>query len=373
LSTLRRLKARVPRMPLVVAGCVPQADRNLPDLAGISVVGVQQIDNIVAAVEGTLQGSTISLLGKEHAPRLDLPKLRRNRLIEIIPISLGCLGACTYCKTKHSRGHLRSYLPEEILARVRRAIASGAAQIWITSEDSGAYGKDIGTDLPSLLRGIIAILPERVMLRIGMANPQHILEHLDAMADILNHPQVFSFIHLPVQSGSDRVLRAMKRGYTVAEFQRAVDTLTARVPGLLVATDIICGFPGETREDFCETLKLVERNAFPIINVSQFYPRPGTPAARMRRVPTEEVKRRSTELTRLFKAQRPYEPLVGTRQRVWICDVNEEKQMVGYTKSYALVFLPYDELLLGRSVAVRIIAASKHCMHAEIAGELQHP
>ena len=363
LSAVRAAKAK--GVPLVVAGCVPQADPHNKTLAGLSVIGVQQLESVVDIVERTLVGQSVRATDKSHVPSLALPKLRKNRLIEIIPISLGCLNACAYCKTKHARGHLRSYPLDEILARLRTAVAEGVAQVWLTSEDSGAYGRDIGASLPQLLDAILAELSPGVMLRVGMANPPYILEHLDAIACILNHRQVFSFVHLPAQSGSDSVLGAMKREYSVADFQLVVDDLRARVPGLTVATDIICGFPTETQDDFAMTLELVERNRFPILNISQFYPRPGTPAARMRLLPTQEVKRRSTELTRLFKSQRPYDALVGTEQEVWISTV-EDGQLVGHTKSYVLAFLPLDHALLGKKVRARITHAGKHFVRGEV-------
>jgi threonylcarbamoyladenosine tRNA methylthiotransferase CDKAL1 len=144
-------------------------------------------------------------------------------------------------------------------------------------------------DLPALLDALIAELPAdgRVRLRIGMTNPPFILQHLPAIAAALRHPLVFSYLHIPVQSGSDAVLKAMKREYTVEEFRRCADTLLELVPGLQLATDIICGFPGETDEAFEGTMALVRRYRFAHTHISQFYPRPGTPAARMAKVPSQ--------------------------------------------------------------------------------------
>jgi threonylcarbamoyladenosine tRNA methylthiotransferase CDKAL1 len=349
--------------PLVVAGCVPQADQRHAALAGLSIVGVQQIDKVVDVVEQTLQGRTVRLLDKAHKPSLDLPKLRRNKFVEIIPINSGCLGACTYCKTKHARGHLNSYTQEAIIGRAKTAIAEGVTELWLTSEDSGAYGLDMGTNIASLLKNLITSLPEHVMVRLGMTNPPYILEHVDAMVEILNHPRVYAFLHIPVQSGSNDVLDAMNREYTVEEFQRVVDHLRDRVPGLSFATDIICGFPTETITDFEKTLNLVKHNQFPVLNISQFYPRPGTPAARMKRIATEEVKRRSTELTHIFKEQRPYAVLLGTIQRVWVTEQTAE-YCIGRTKSYVQVLLPH--VTLGRAYEVEIIEVGKHFVRGKV-------
>ncbi len=108
-----------------------------------------------------------------------LPKIRKNPLIEIIPINTGCLNQCTYCKTKHARGELGSYPPEEIVARTIQSFQEGVCEIWLTSEDTGAYGRDIGSSLPELLRQLVQVIPDGCMLRLGMTNPPYILEHLE--------------------------------------------------------------------------------------------------------------------------------------------------------------------------------------------------
>jgi threonylcarbamoyladenosine tRNA methylthiotransferase CDKAL1 len=109
-----------------------------------------------------------------------------------------------------------------------------------------------------------------------MTNPPFILDHLDEIAKILSHPRVFSWLHVPVQSGSDKVLKRMNREYTSSEFMRVADFLKARIPEVIIATDIICGFPGESEEDFQDTMRMVQKYQFGIMNISQFYPRPGT-------------------------------------------------------------------------------------------------
>ncbi|GLC56541.1 hypothetical protein PLESTB_001118500 [Pleodorina starrii] len=364
---------------LLVAGCVPQGDKKLPELQGVSVLGVTQIDRVVEAVEETLRGNTVSLLAKKHLPRLDLPKVRRNRHIEIVPISTGCLGACTYCKTKHARGHLGSYDPAALAERVRQAAADPwVREIWLSSEDTGAYGRDIGSSLPELLDALIAVLPPdgRTMLRVGMTNPPYVLEHLEALSAALRHPCVFSYLHVPVQSGSDAVLEAMKREYTVAEFRRVVDTLLTRVPGMELATDIITAFPGETHDDHTATLDLLRTYRFPHTHISQFYPRPGTPAARMRpRVPGPEAKRRSRELAAEVDGWCDvYGGLVGSCQVVVVVDVAADgHHLVGHTRSYAQVLLEPQPGLMGSVVEVRITAASRWSVRGTVTAWLYRP
>jgi len=111
--------------------------------------------------------------------KLSLPKIRRNPLIEIISINTGCLNQCTYCKTRYARGALASYPVDEIVQRARDSFGEGVVELWITSEDTGAYGRDIGTDLPTLLKELVRVIPRGCMMRVGMTNPPYILEHLE--------------------------------------------------------------------------------------------------------------------------------------------------------------------------------------------------
>lgn len=369
---------------MVVAGCVPQGDKKAKSLEGLSVIGVSQIDRIVEAVSETLKGNRVHMLKKKSLPRLDLPKIRKNRHIEIIPLSTGCLGACTYCKTVHARGQLGSYDPAALVQRAQHAVDDPEVrEIWLSSEDTGAYGRDIGTNLPSLLRSIIAVLPAdcSTMLRIGMTNPPFILEHLDAIAECLNDPRVFSYLHIPLQSGSNSVLKRMNREYTVEEFRRTADTLLNLVTHMELATDIIVGFPGETDEEWQETVDIVRHYQFPHCHISQMYVRPGTPAAKMKRVASQTVKARSRELTKIVDSFTTcYDFLIGTRQHVTIVDsAADGHHLVGHTGTYCQVLIPPKVGLLGSTAEVAITKSSRWSVHGELcttiyaAPQLQRP
>jgi threonylcarbamoyladenosine tRNA methylthiotransferase CDKAL1 len=377
------------QIPVVMAGCVPQGDRKMEALSNISIVGISQIDRVVEVVEETLKGNTVRLLSRRTKdkegkssilPRLDLPKVRRNPLVEIVPLSTGCLGACTYCKTRHARGKLGSYKKQELLDRIRTVVAEReVTEIWLSSEDTGAYGIDLGITIADLLVDVVKVLPDdqSVMLRIGMTNPPYMLEHLDAIADALNHPSVFSFLHVPVQSGSDHVLSdaLMNREYTREDFETVARHLLHKVPGLLLATDVICGFPGETTEDHEATLSLVQEFQFPVLNISQFYPRPGTPAAKMKPLPSKLKKERSREMTHLFHSYRHLDTMfpVGTLCKVWVAnEINPAKatrraQTICHTKNYTKVVVPLmtDEHK-GARLMVRVLETHKFHVVAEV-------
>lgn len=366
-------KAQEENKKIVLAGCVPQAQPRQDYLKGLSIIGVQQIDRVVEVVEETIKGHSVRLLGQKKdngrrlgGARLDLPKIRKNPLIEIISINTGCLNACTYCKTKHARGNLASYPIDELVDRAKQSFQEGVCEIWLTSEDTGAYGRDIGTNLPTLLWKLVEVIPEGAMLRLGMTNPPYILEHLEEMAKILNHPRVYAFLHIPVQSASDSVLMEMKREYCVADFKRVVDFLKEKVPGITIATDIICGFPGETDQDFQETVKLVEEYKFPSLFINQFYPRPGTPAAKMEQVPAQVKKQRTKDLSWVFHSYSPYNHKIGERQQVLVTEESfDSKFYVAHNRFYEQVLVPKNPAFMGKMVEVDICESGKHFMKGQ--------
>jgi len=360
---------------VVVAGCIPQAAPKLSYIQGLSVIGVQQIDRVTEVVEETLKGHSVRLMNQKKSSdgrkaggaRLDLPKIRKNPLIEIIAINTGCLNQCTYCKTKHARGDLGSYPPDEIVARAAKAFTEGVVEIWLTSEDTGAYGRDIGVSLPELLWKLVKVIPEGCMLRVGMTNPPYILEHLEAMGEILSHPRVYAFLHVPVQSGSDAVLTDMRREYCRDDFRRVAQVLRDRVQGgVTIATDVICGFPTETPEDFEETMTLIQEFKFPSLFINQFFPRPGTPAAKMERVDPQEVKRRTKAVSQLFNSYTTYDGKLGETQDVLVTEISHDKKhYVGHNKCYDQVLIPMEKRYLGKMVRVKIYETGKHFLKGD--------
>jgi threonylcarbamoyladenosine tRNA methylthiotransferase CDKAL1 len=376
-------RAKQTGKPVVVAGCVPQGDQQNPEWSDVSVVGVRQIDRVNEVVTEALRGNVTRLLADEvghdspsriktsnsHLPSLEMPKIRRNKFIEIIPINVGCLNNCTYCKTKHARGDLKSWPVADIVARVRQVCADPCVkEIRLTSEDVGAYGIDIGTTIVVLLRAILKALEgTQVMLRIGMSNPPYLLRHVDELAELLRHPNCYEFVHIPVQSGDNGILEVMKREYTVEEFLTCVRRINAVVPGVSVGTDIICGFPGEGEVEWSNTLSLVRLIKFPVLNISRFYPRRGTPAASMKLIPSDVAKRRTAEITALYNSYQTYGDLLGTEHRVWLVEVAHDKHhLVGHTKSYVQVLVDPATASLGEMVTVRVTATSKYSVTGSV-------
>ncbi len=219
----------------------------------------------------------------------------------ILPIAQGCLGNCSYCITKLARGDLRSYLAEDLLARFDSFLAGGSREILVTAQDTAAYGRDTGSSLPSLLKGMLSREGE-FRLRIGMADPESVWRVREDLTALMDDARLYRFVHIPVQSGSDAVLRAMRRKYTVERFFELTDDLRADVPGISIATDMICGFPGETDEDHGKSVDLIRRLRADTVNITRFSARPGTDAARMEQVHGRISSARSAELTEVKNA-----------------------------------------------------------------------
>lgn len=380
---------------VIAAGCAAQTDAKALD-PSVGVVGVNQIHRIGTIVSSMVQSRRSAIksdkeLEKEPetttaaamaaaAPRalergsglppLSLPKRRENPLIESLAACAGCLDHCAYCKTKYARGGLRSFKLEDVVAQVRRCVSEGVREVRLTGEDIGAYGVDIGTDLPALLDEIVKVLEgTETMLRIGMANPPYILRHMDALARILAHPNVFSWLHVPVQAGSDHVLRAMNRRYSVEEFEKAVTGLRERVPGIEISTDVICGFPTETDEDFAGTLGLIEKYRFSFVNINAMFVRPGTPAAKMERVPGKVVKARAAEMHNLFHSYQTFDHMVGKRYKVWITErAHDGKSWAAHTKCYVQVLLSGDDdrITAGSTAMIEVTEASKWSVRGKL-------
>lgn len=216
----------------------------------------------------------------------------------ILPISQGCLGNCSYCITRLARGGLRSYPQDALKSRFDGFVSGGASEVLLTSQDTACYGFDTGTDLGALLRDMLRMEGE-YRVRIGMMNPNNLSRCLDSLMSAMDDPRVYRFLHIPVQSGSDSVLMAMRRRYTSSEFIELVDRVRGHYPDISIATDIICGFPGETDEDHGRTLDLVRELRADTVNITRFSPRPGTDAFSMPQVHGRISSARSAELTQV--------------------------------------------------------------------------
>ncbi|MCK5023447.1 MAG: tRNA (N(6)-L-threonylcarbamoyladenosine(37)-C(2))-methylthiotransferase [Candidatus Aenigmarchaeota archaeon] len=295
-------------------------------------------------------------------------KSRVNPLVGITEISSGCLGNCTYCAVKLARGKLKSRVIKSISKEVEESVKDGCKEIWITSQDCGCYGIDIDSNLTVLLESIVKI-EGCFRVRVGMMNPTHSKPILEKLIDILNDEKIYKFLHIPVQTGSDSVLRKMKRGYTVKDFENMVTVLRNGVSDLSIATDIIIGFPEETGSDFEKTCELMERIKPDAVNFSKFGLRPKTEAAKLKQLTSNVIKERSKAFGPIVKR------IVREQNKKWISKectilVNEKgktkNQYVGRNESYKPVVVESEKNIMGKFVKVKITDSDFTHLSAEI-------
>lgn len=278
-----------------------------------------------------------------------------NECFGIIPIAQGCLGNCSYCITKFARGSLISYPEERILSEFNELVSNGAKEILVTAQDTACYGRDNGQALPALISKMLRTKGD-YRIRIGMMNPTYLEPILDCLMDTMLDNRVYRFIHIPVQSGSDKVLSDMRRPYTVEKFIDIVERLRKRYPDISIATDIITGFPGETDMDHRMSIELIERLKADTVNITRFSPRPGTAAMHMEQVTGRVIAERSAEMTDV-KNKTEYavnSKLIGKRFEVLVTENGKGDTVIARTENYRPVAIK-EMLPLGTFTEVEII------------------
>jgi len=357
---VRRLKElHLLGKPLVVAGCMPKVEEALimKIAPNASLMGPNNILHVAEVVEETLKGVKVQVLEDMHVPKTCLPRARLNPVIHISPISSGCLGDCSYCIVKFARGRLFSYPLEEIVEDASKAVSLGVKEIWVTSQDTAAYDSD-GAHLPDLLEALCAT-KGTFYIRVGMMTPNTALLVLDDLVEVFKKDKVFKFLHLPVQSGNDEILKRMNRRYGADDFKYIVARFRREIPEISLSTDIICGFPDETDDQFKDSLTLVEEVKPDVVNISRFGPRPGTEAAKMRhQIPGWEIKIRSRLLAQLCRrvSAENNRRWIGCSGEVLIDEKGRGETWVGRNYAYKTVVLRGDARL-GDRVHVRIVDA----------------
>jgi MiaB/RimO family radical SAM methylthiotransferase len=233
---------------------------------------------------------------------------------------------------------------EDIVKKLKKSITyDGVKEVWLTAQDTGCYGYDIGTNIVELLREIVKI-KGNYKIRLGMANPNHVKENLDGLVELFKSDKMFKFLHIPVQSGNDEILRLMKRKYTVSEFRILVERFRKEIPDMSFSTDIICGFPGESDSQYKDSLELIRWLEPDVLNHSKFWARPGTPAEKMEQVDGIKIKDRSRLMADVHSwiQHSRNKKWVGKKCRVIVDEKGKDNTMIGRNESYKTVVMPVD-------------------------------
>ncbi|WNY23759.1 tRNA-2-methylthio-N(6)-dimethylallyladenosine synthase [Methanimicrococcus hongohii] len=378
---------------VIVCGCMPEVQLDLILNANPEayIVGVRSVNGLsdllqkisdknAAGVEAdsaldchdslsslsSLDYIPVRVSSKQPEGFLNLPKIRYHDNIHICQISTGCKFGCSYCIVRLARGDLVSFPPEEIIEDVKTAVAEGCSEIWLTSQDDSQYGMDFSNDspyanirLPELLKQISEI-PGDFKIRVGMMNPFSILPILTELVDAFDHPKIYKFLHVPIQSASEDVLKSMNRHYSMSDVDTVIAVFKERFPDLTLFTDIIVGFCGETDSDFEKTIEWVQKYKPDKINISKYSPRPGTKAFSLRNLDSRILTDRSRDLTEVTdklkletKNQR-----IGKIEDVFVSKYGKESGVLARTADYKPVVLNEKGLKPGMNVKARIIEAT---------------
>jgi len=353
--------------PLVVAGCLPKAEKSTVEKfsENASMLGPNSLGKTLQVIESTLSGTKQIALEDSDLSKVGLPKVRLNPIVGIVEIASGCMSECTFCQTKLSKGDLTSYRIGDIVRQIETEINDGCKEVWLTSTDNGCYGFDINTDLPTLI-DTVADIPQDFKVRVGMMNPMYMARIKDNLIKSFDSDKIYKFLHIPVQSGSNKVLNDMKRGHTVETFRDIVKEARNRFPNFTISTDIIVGFPSETFEDFENTKKLLIETRPDVVNLSKYSARPGTEAADWDQIDVAEVKKRSKEIFDLINqiALENNQKWVGWRGEV-LFDEKTEEGIKGRNIAYKSIFVD-EKVEIGQNHIVEIIGITKHSLVGKI-------
>lgn len=368
-------------LTLVVAGCVAQQEgdkllRRVPELD--LVMGPQHANRLQDLLEQVFAGSQVVATEPIHIVE-DITKPRRDSKVTAwVNVIYGCNERCTYCVVPNVRGVEQSRTPEAIRAEMEELAQQGYTEVTLLGQNIDAYGRDLPgvtasgrhqhtfTDLLHSVHDVEGI--ERI--RFATSHPRYFTERLIRACQEL--PKVCEHFHIPFQSGDNEILKAMARGYTSEKYQRIIGKIREYMPDAAISADVIVGFPGETEEQFLNTLKLVEEIGFDQLNTAAYSPRPGTPAALWENQLSEEVK--SDRLQRLnhlvaIKAAERSQRYLGRVEEVLVEEQNskDSTQVMGRTRGNRLTFFPGNiKELQGQLVKVKITEARAFSLTGEV-------
>lgn len=359
----RRAKRRSPDSLVAIVGCYTQAfPDEVSQIEEIDfVMGSNNKSEILNKAEEMLAGKKVKTELKEYKELRDYEELNLKRLSNTtranVKIEDGCNQFCSYCIIPYARGPVRSRRKEDVVAEIKKLSQQGVKEIILTGTHLGAYGSEKGN--PKALTELMQSLTEIESLKRVRLSSIEGTEIEQGMMDLIAEKDIFCpHLHLPLQSGSDQILNAMQRPYTVAEFKETVSELRERIPDLALTTDVIVGFPGETEETFAKTIEVVKEIAFAKVHVFPYSAREGTPAAEMEQLNGNIVTEYSKKLRLVNEAlMLDYQKkFLGEKREVLIEEVRDHRTdlLTGYTDNYLKVLVDGPDSLKNELVEVKL-------------------
>src|SRR3989338_5641981 len=368
LREIRKIKEQYPDKKMVVAGCITKeiVEPIRKIVQDAALINTHNFHRIADAVEELQQGNALEALTQERELKVGKPKIRTNKVIGIVPIASGCDDFCSYCSVKLIKGNIFSYPEEYIIKEVEKNLAHGCKEIWLTSQDNGAYMLDKGERRLAKLLDKIMQIEGNFKVRLGMLNPRHVSEMIDSLIQIFQDDKMFKFLHIPVEAGNNEVLGKMQREYNVFQFKEIVEKFRRYVKDITIATDIIVGFPSETEAQFHDTLELVQEVKPDVLNIARFSPRPNTAAAKMKnQIPGDKKKDRSGMLTEIYlrTALKTNQKWIGWKGKIIIDEIGKNGTFVGRNFAYKPVIIKGD-YSLGDEIEVTVNDATYYDLRA---------
>jgi len=354
----------------IIAGCMPdtyaKAIKKLNPKA--LMLGTHNFKNVI-----NLISKEESYLEKRNEEKILLPKISNNKLISITQISEGCLGDCSYCKTKLAKGKLFSYSEEKIIKSIQNDLEQGAKEVWITSQDCAAYNLDKGEQkLPELLNKILSI-SKKFKLRLGMLNPNYLNSILDDLIQIYKNKKMYKFLHIPIQSADNKVLKDMNRYYKIEQAENIIRSFKKEIPTITIATDIIAGYPTETEQSHKNNLNFIKNFKPDVLNLSKFSSHKQTKAGLLEELPIQITNKRTSEIMDKHR-QTAMENKHYFKNKIIKVFVNNKTAQGIYEardENYNIVLIKSDDKsVLGKTAEVKIKQVGVHHMIGEISGGL---
>jgi threonylcarbamoyladenosine tRNA methylthiotransferase CDKAL1 len=357
--------------PIVVTGCLTKisldrVEKAIPGYAAL--LGPQSVETLADVIPRILEGERgIRHIESDGAYKLKWFVGPPDSVICTIPICEGCLGSCAYCAVRFARGQVQSYSIKDLRKLIEHCVHLGYSEIRLTSQDAAVYGTDTGEKLEDLMLSISEIEgPHR--FRLGMFNPNIVMSSINGLLEAMDNEHFFKFFHIPLQSGSDKLLKTMKRRYIASDWVSVIEKVRKRFKNATIATDIIVGFPGENESDFQQTLDLIQQVRPSITNISKYGDRPNTLASQSKeKVETSLKKQRSRTLTKivdeiLIESNKAW---IGWSGPVLITEKGPKGGMLGRNEAYKIVIVQED-LSPGTMVDVEITSSERTHLIGEV-------
>lgn len=290
----------------IVTGCMPDADQK--SITKLNPKALQLSSHNIKSITKLMNDGNLGLniinnnyLEKQNEEKILLPKISFNKLISITQILEGCLSKCSFCKTKLAKGNLFSYPIDKIINSIENDLKVGAKEIWLTSQGNECYGIDFGEQkLPELIEKICN-LNYKFKLRIGMMNPGLLYPILNEMIEVYKNPKIYKFLHIPIQSGSNKILKDMRRPYSIEKVEFIINKFRKEFLDITISTDIITGYPTETDKDYGQTMNFLKKYKPDVLNLSKFSKHKFTEADKLEELPIKVINQRNKETMNLHR------------------------------------------------------------------------